>query len=136
MSGNQMIAASYKKLDQQGQIRLLGSIAHSLTIDARETYIPGTEGIADPVRLRGMNELQHQIAGQLLSLLNADGNRYPDDVFVEMLLNRLDELRCPYARKQLENAIQVKIVSKENVRKLRLQAARKLKNGKSPLHFR
>lgn len=136
MPSRQVMTDNYKKLGDTAQIRLLGAIAHSLTVDARDTYIPGTEGIADPVRLRGINELQHRIAGQLLSMLDASSDRYPDEVFIEILLSGLDGLRCPLSMKQLEQSIQAKPITKDRVRKLRVQAVRKLKNGKSPLHFR
>jgi hypothetical protein len=75
----------YGSLDRNAQILLLARLAHEMTVCARETYVVGTEDIADPQRLRMFNELLHRITGQLIPLVHDDSERYPDDVFAAMI---------------------------------------------------
>ena len=51
-------------------------------------HLPG-DGVADSTRLRAFNEAQNRIAAQLVRLLTADQNRYPDDVFASVLVDQL-----------------------------------------------
>ena len=67
-------------------------VVHAVTIDARDTYIAGTLGIADPVRLRSFNELQHQIACRPMSVLNKTAEN--DELSIEALWEGAKELRA------------------------------------------
>jgi hypothetical protein len=82
------IAARLSALDREHQAVLLARLADRLSLMARETYLPG-DGVADSTRLRAFNEAQNRIAAQLVRLLTADQNRYPDDVFASVLVDQL-----------------------------------------------
>jgi hypothetical protein len=49
------------------QWRWLAKLAFLLSVLARDTYVVGGTGIADPIRMRRFNELAHRVAGQLQS---------------------------------------------------------------------
>ena len=42
----------YLSLDDAARMRLLAQLAYLLTIDARDTYVPQSEELSDPARLR------------------------------------------------------------------------------------
>ncbi len=87
------IAKRYESLSPAAQARCLGRLAHCVTIWARDTYIPQTEAIANPTRLRRMNELQHQITGQLNHVLhNTEG--YADVDFIEIITQKAAGAEC------------------------------------------
>jgi hypothetical protein len=96
------LAQTFSALSSDEQAGLVAQWSHLLTIDARDTYIPGTQGIADPVRLRGFNEIQHRVSSQLLSILEADDKRCPDDVFLNNLVESAQELRALLLQTELE----------------------------------
>ena len=62
--------------------------AHKLTVIARGTYIPQTEEIVDPRRLRLLNEVQHRVTAHLRHLISGSMKRYPEDVNMPEILLR------------------------------------------------
>ena len=89
----------FSKMTEEEQGRFLATLAHEITIVARGTYVPGTEEVADPPRLRQWNELQHLIVGQLIKLLDRNKMRYPDDVLIQSLWENNDpELISSFSR--------------------------------------
>ena len=94
------IFQAFSELSATEQSKLLAAWMHAVTIDARDTYIAGTLGIADPVRLRGFNELQHRIVGSLLSAL--DKTVGIDESFIESLWEDSKELRATTLRAGME----------------------------------
>jgi hypothetical protein len=96
------LAQTFSALSSDEQAALVAQWSHLLTIDARDTYIPGTQGIADPVRLRGFNEVQHRVSSQLRSILGADDKRCPDDAFINGLIESAQELRALLLQADLE----------------------------------
>lgn len=54
-------ATAFAVLSRSEQLRVLAEYAHDLSVIARGTYIPQTEDIAEPRRLRLLNEVQHRI---------------------------------------------------------------------------
>lgn len=87
------LAKRYAALNPAAQARCLARLACQLTIEARGTYIPQTEAIADPTRLRRMNELQHRITAQLSHVLG-NAERYPDLVFIEIVMEMAMGAEC------------------------------------------
>lgn len=74
---------AFSKMTEEEQGRFLATLAHEITIVARGTYVPGTEEVADPPRLRRLNEVQHLVVGQLIKLLDKNPKRYPDEVLIQ-----------------------------------------------------
>jgi geranylgeranyl pyrophosphate synthase len=56
----------------------------ALTILARDTYVAGSDGVADPRRLRRFNELIHRIAGRQVAI-------DMDDEAIESLFQLISE---------------------------------------------
>jgi hypothetical protein len=75
----------------QEQIDFLLQFAHGLTILARETYVPGEDGLTHPARLRLINEVQHRVMSFLIALRQNDAQRYPDDVLVRIMLDHPED---------------------------------------------
>jgi hypothetical protein len=71
--------------------RIRFHFAHALTVLARDTSEGGREGLTDPSQLRCMNELQHRVLSCLMALMKHDANRYPNDVFVRLILERPED---------------------------------------------
>ena len=102
---NKALIDVFLSLTAEQQARELARWAHAATVDARDTYIPGTEGVADPARLRRFNEIQHQIAGQLLSA--TEGRKAEDEGFPAMVAEAVRELRAPALRAAIEKSVEV-----------------------------
>lgn len=81
----------YQRLPVGGQLRVLAGFGHDLTIAARDTYDVQAPGVRAPERLRAINELQHQILGHIVALMNAEASRYPDDVLLAIVLEDDDD---------------------------------------------
>lgn len=96
MTRDEAIAA-YSSLPAIEQLRLLAEYAHDLTVIARGTYVPQSEDIADPRRLRLLNEVQHRVTGHMRHLISGNTKRYPDDVIVRIIIAEDDaELLCGF----------------------------------------
>jgi hypothetical protein len=77
----------FSRLSHSQKIKFLATLYFELTIVAREAYDLEGPALTHPRLLRSCNEIQHRIAGVMLALLNDDPNRYPDDVFVQVVLS-------------------------------------------------
>ena len=85
------IAAQYVALGDERQAVLLARIADRLSLMARDTY-DTNGGVSDGTRLRAFNEAQNRILAQLLRLLTHSAQRYPDDVFANILVDQIQQL--------------------------------------------
>ena len=84
-------ATSYSALDAQQQAVLLARLANLLVIEGRATYdLHG--GVENCPRLRAVNEAQNRVLAQLLRLLLSSEERYPDNVFANILVDQFDML--------------------------------------------
>jgi hypothetical protein len=92
MLDTQAATAYFSGLSAAEQLRLLMTFAHRLTVAARDTYELQKEGVADPKRLRTINEVQHRVCGHALALLRDSADRYPDDVLVGIFLEDKTEV--------------------------------------------
>jgi hypothetical protein len=91
----------FRALSPASQVETLVRLAHELTILGRDVaYEPGSLDLRHPQRLRALNEVQHRITSHVLALLSADSHRYPDDVFVSIILEQDD----PELRRQVAGA--------------------------------
>jgi hypothetical protein len=78
MNSDEAVTA-FMNLSADQQVRALATYAFRLTINARSTYAPGSGDIADPHRLRFLNEVQHRVIGHICKLLALDQERYSDN---------------------------------------------------------
>jgi hypothetical protein len=102
---------TFSNYSRQEKIDFLVHFAHTLTILARDTYEVGGEGLTQPSRLRRMNEVQHRIMGVLLALMKQEVKRYPDDVFVQLLLEHPDDLGLQQQLQEAYGHLTIQIAS-------------------------
>jgi hypothetical protein len=67
------------------QALLIARLLYDATMAARGTYEPGTDAVVDPRALRIFNEANHRLANQLRHLLEGRGQRYPDEMFADLI---------------------------------------------------
>jgi hypothetical protein len=84
-------------LTPEQRIAWYGQAIYLCTIFARDTYVVGSEEIADPARLRRFNELVHRIAGRQITLASKGEVDGFDESFFEMMSVAADELRVSAA---------------------------------------
>ena len=65
----------------------LAQMAWELTVAARETYEVGTDNLTNPKLMRSINEIQHRLLSQLSAILRNDVNRFPDEVFWQIMFD-------------------------------------------------
>ncbi len=82
------IVKRYCTLTLLDQERLFANAGHWLTMAGRGTYVPGEDDVHDGPTLRKVNEGAHRIFDQLRLMLESSDQRYPDDVFVEILVDK------------------------------------------------
>jgi hypothetical protein len=70
----------------------LTHLMYELTILARDSYAAGEDGLTNPQRVRLINEVQHRVSAFLWALLRNDSQRYPDDVFIRIVLEWSDDV--------------------------------------------
>jgi len=76
------------------QARVLSLFAHNLTVCSRSAYLPEVGDGPARRRLRAFNELLHTVTGQLMHMVSGDLSRYPDDIFMDILLETAQKERC------------------------------------------
>jgi hypothetical protein len=67
------VVATFSKLSRTEQAVVLARFAFELTISARDTYVPGSNGVQFPERLRAVNEMQHRVTSRLVDILLGRG---------------------------------------------------------------
>ncbi len=76
------------------KMRMLALLAHNLTICARSAYLPEIGEVSARKRLHALNELLHVVTGQLMHMVAGDANRYPDNVFMDILREKAQIGHC------------------------------------------
>jgi hypothetical protein len=84
-------ADRYVAMNIERQAVALARLGNLLSLMARETYAVGG-GVSDGERLRTFNEAQNKVLAQLERLLTSDPQRYPDDVFTNILCDQFEML--------------------------------------------
>jgi hypothetical protein len=84
------IVRTATQLSPEQKRRFFARLSFELTIKARNTYVPGSEDVAEPRQLRTFNELQHRVTSCLLKLLD-DGN---DDLWIWPVISEFAEAEC------------------------------------------
>ena len=90
MSKDEAIA-KYSALDRDRKIAVLATYGHELTILSRGAYVPGTEEVSDPVRLRRANETFHRVFSHIRDLSMGESKRFPDDTIATLMWNASPE---------------------------------------------
>jgi hypothetical protein len=80
--------ALYADLNDDQKVEFLARIAFDLTIDFRDVAYTESHTPENMKKLQGINELQHHLTSQLLAHHRRDGARYPDQVFVAVLIDK------------------------------------------------
>jgi hypothetical protein len=88
----QSLRVIYSLQSPPQQIHTLCLLSFYLTLNGRSFYLPGTSIEQASKALRTINEIQHSISSQLLPLLADDQKRYPDDVFINIVIEKSDDL--------------------------------------------
>ncbi|GAK55776.1 hypothetical protein U27_02735 [Candidatus Vecturithrix granuli] len=79
-------ATLYIQQLNRAQLAMLGiCFAFELTIQARDTYDPGTKGVCDPERLREFNESLHRVVSAVHLCLAGDNLAVPSEMFLAQL---------------------------------------------------
>ena len=94
----------FSAADKDDQLRVLVGFGHNLTVEARDTYVPQTDQVHTPSRLRAINEIQHRVLGHIYALLTDSDQRYPDDVIVQIMLEHDDRLLRAQTSRAFEEA--------------------------------
>lgn len=79
------------RLSPRQKLSLLSRLAFDVTVAARGTYEPGTDGVADAAALRRYNEVQHRIADQLKRLASSEAAP-GDETSLRLIVAALDNL--------------------------------------------
>ncbi|MCY7376562.1 MAG: hypothetical protein LH472_11410 [Pyrinomonadaceae bacterium] len=88
----------FSDLSNNEQADFLARLAWELTVAARETYEVGTDDLTNPKMMRSINEVQHRLLSQLSAMLRKDENRYPDEVFWQIILDNNQTIEKIVAR--------------------------------------
>jgi hypothetical protein len=81
-------------MSAEQKARLLALVAHNLTVCARAASLPEVPDPAARRKLLGLNELLHLTTAHVMHLVRGDEDRYPDDVFLDILLETAEMERC------------------------------------------
>jgi hypothetical protein len=79
---------TYTALDSPAKARFLAVLSNQLTVFMREEYDESLDSARRIKRLMGANELQHHLSSELRHHLDQDTNRYPDEVLLNILLEK------------------------------------------------
>src|SRR5665213_1143140 len=71
--------STFAKLTHHERAIVLARFAFELTIAARDTYVPGSEQIRYPARLRALNEIQHRVTSRIVDILLQRGWERADE---------------------------------------------------------
>jgi hypothetical protein len=88
------LAGLYERLDSARKSVFLACIAERLTVCGRDAYGPSNT-VASPDLLRVINEIQHQVLGQLRAVCERTPG-YPSDVFVAEIISIAKTGNCLY----------------------------------------
>lgn len=108
----QELVACLAGMPVERKIAVLAALSFQLTICARASY-PGQTDDAESLKaLTLFNELQHQITGFLEQLAAGDEERYPEDVFIQVLEQKAQAGgRAPELQWAFERALRPEIAA-------------------------
>jgi hypothetical protein len=86
--------AAFLSMSPNRKVRVLSLLAHNLTICARSANLPEVNDDLARRKFRGLNEVLHVVTGQLMHMVLEDAKRYPDDVFMDILVEKAQMGQC------------------------------------------
>jgi len=89
------VIKKFKTLTEEEQEIFCIFMLDDMIIAGRETYVVGSIEVSDPIKLRMINELKHQIMNKLKNLIfNSKGKGgplyYSDESFFQMIFNEFE----------------------------------------------
>lgn len=97
------IKEAFLAMSDARKTHMLALLAFNLTICARGVELDRRTDQTMVKKLLALNELQHTVTGQLLHRAAGDPLRYPDDVFMDILL---ETAQRDYTEKDLLNSFE------------------------------
>jgi hypothetical protein len=94
----QSLRVSYGQQSVKQQIYALCLLSSYLTLEGRSLYPPSISIEQAYKVLKTINEIQHSIVNQLIPLLTDNPRRYPDDVFINIIIEKSDYLHDAVVR--------------------------------------
>src|SRR5687768_42812 len=85
---------TYAGLSDEQKMLLLPLLSHQLTISARGSYPGQVPPEITNRHLVTYNEIQHQVSSMVDSLMNDSTKRYPDDVFMNIIIEKAKSGGC------------------------------------------
>ena len=82
----------FKSMTTDKRVSWLAHLMFFVSMLARGTYEPGTNGLTNPTDLRRFSELLHRIAAHQLNTIDEDPTGMPDEVFFAILEEATEEL--------------------------------------------
>lgn len=92
------LTSRYADLDLSTQQLFLAKAGYWLSLSARETFRPGTDAVDNAPLLRAFSEAHHRIFDQLIGMMAGSDQRYPDDVFANILVDNVVNVRLDPAK--------------------------------------
>lgn len=84
-------ASDYLNLNGHEKIVFLSRLAHNLTNTARAVYSEDADSTKSTlIKLYSINELIHSITGHLRDLILETDKRYPDETFMNILIEKAE----------------------------------------------
>lgn len=84
----------FSALRVKEKIYFLSLLAHDITVSARGAYPGGTQTEEVIKKLCTMNEIEHNVTGQLVAMLANEDRRYPDETFIDILFEKARDGDC------------------------------------------
>src|SRR5262245_53837648 len=88
------IKAVFLAMPPDRKVKVLSLFAHNLTVCARSADLPEIGDGPARRRFQVFNELLHNVTGQLMHMVLGDLNLYPDEVFMDVLLEKAKAEWC------------------------------------------
>ena len=76
----------FTALSSDDKAMALGKVSHQVTIAGRDASLEG-DCQQQRDKLVALNEIQHKLVAQMLALLKNSSERYPDRVFLQILVD-------------------------------------------------
>jgi hypothetical protein len=88
------IKSLFLGLSTDQKTRLLALVAHNLTVCARIATFPELRDALARRKFTGINELLHVVTAHVMHMVCGDQDRYPDDVFIDILIENAQTSHC------------------------------------------